>query len=132
MPARLTCFETMRGRVCSPPHMRPGGSNSRLESIHSRLEVGLSALVLTVVSVPGALPQADMVRAFGASCGDEKAYSHVLWRAKGPTYTSLGHRPRVGRHRAIGRAEGPIHTDGNTVWRASCAIVDMLPQVRSV
>ena len=52
-------------------------------------------------SSPGALPQADIVRTFGALCPDENCYLHNLLRAEGPIYTSLGQRPRNGDNGAI-------------------------------
>ena len=57
--------------------------------------IGPSALLnRVIVSVPGALPQADMVRAFGAFRSDQNCNLRSLWRAEGPIYTSLGQRPR--------------------------------------
>ena len=66
MPARLTWFETMRGRVCSPPHMRSGGSNSAwslyiqgyrsgFQPLFLRLDLFLGRCPRLIWSAPSAL-----------------------------------------------------------------------------
>src|SRR5512137_2274547 len=77
-----------------------------------------------VTTVPGALPQAAMVRSFGASSalfgGDYSLAPFPEGRRPGPYQP--GQRPRSGNDNALeGRAEGPTHQGGETVRRESDA-----------
>jgi hypothetical protein len=62
------------------------------------MERAYSPYYLFLLTFPGALPQADIVRAFGALFDSDGDCDWCrFWRVEGPIHTSLGQRPRRGK-----------------------------------
>jgi hypothetical protein len=79
-----------------------------------------------------ALPQADMVRAFGAIVRSLRWGSTIGTISVGPEARSIpawGNAPGMETAMLL-RAEGPTHPNGETVWRDFSAFIGMMLHIR--
>ena len=129
----------------------PGGARRGVYTFRV-MERAYSPCSFVVSTVPGALPQADMVRAFGALVSTSRweptiaqigasvrslrwglINRHYFQRAGGPIHTSRAQRARYGKTTMFLRTEGPTHPkrrDG--MERIRCLYRDDVPYPLSI
>jgi len=141
-------------------HLRGGSAAPRRTVARSRgarrgvytfrvMERAYSPCSFVVSTVPGALPQADMVRAFGALVSTSRweptiaqigaSVRSLRWGlpigtiSRGPEARSIPawrNAPGMETTMLLRWAEGPTHPNGETVWKEFDAFIGMMSHIR--